>query len=164
MASMFATMKEEPHIRYIKGSEEYILITHCNFTSPILRQNTHIFPIKHSQPILLWKMKGLFFFCLIFSIFVCSQRLFLVCLLLIGAFPQMEMCLSSFVRHHVIKSKSRIKDPEIRKTHKSAMKSWLPSWVAISLQIIAFSPVFFTKSKTENTVERPPERQPKLNL
>lgn len=109
MASMFATMKEEPHIKYIKGSEEYILITHCNFTSPILRQNTHIFPIKHSHPILLWKMKGLFFFCVIFSVFVCSQRLFLVCLSFIAVFPRMEMCLSSFVHHHVIKSKKQNK-------------------------------------------------------
>lgn len=105
MASMFTTMKEEPHIKYIKGSEEYILITHCNFTSTILRQNTHIFSHK-AQPILLWKMKGLFLFCLIFSILVCSQRLLL---LFIAVFPQMEMCLSSFVRHHVIKSKKQNK-------------------------------------------------------
>lgn len=35
MDSMLATMKKEPHIKYIKGSEEYILITHCSFTSPV---------------------------------------------------------------------------------------------------------------------------------
>lgn len=50
MASMLVTMKEEPHIKYIKGSEEYILITHCNFVSPVSRQNTQIFPHKGKPP------------------------------------------------------------------------------------------------------------------
>lgn len=53
MAGMLATMKEEPHIKYIKGSEEYILITLCNFTSPVPRQNTHIFLIQQRHTILL---------------------------------------------------------------------------------------------------------------
>lgn len=35
MDSMLATMKEEPHIENINGSEKHTLITHRNFASPV---------------------------------------------------------------------------------------------------------------------------------
>lgn len=96
MASTLATMKVEPHIKYIKGSEEYILITHCNFISPVSRQNPYIFLIQQRHPILLQKIKGSFSFCLFNISYFCMQlKIIPVHLLFPAALPQMETGFSS---------------------------------------------------------------------